>query len=87
MRSIRQNIRTAVLTKTKVRIFPYGTNNWLIGALLCSYHEVVIKIFGELSEIFGKTDEISLEAQFCENQTQNIMTKNFKNFWEIFGDC
>ena len=40
-----------------------------------SHHEVV----GKVSEKCRKTDEISLEAQFCENQTKNITTKNLKN--------
>ena len=38
-----------------------------------SHHEVVGKV--------SKTDEISLEAQFCENQTKNITTKNLNDFW------
>ena len=47
-----------------------------------SHHEVV----GNVSEKCRKTDEISLEAHFCENKTKNITTKNLKNFWKIFRD-
>ena len=36
-----------------------------------------------LSECFWKTNEISLEAQFSENQTKNTRTKNFR---VIFGE-
>ena len=50
--------------ETKVRIFSVWKNNWLIRPLLYSHHEVVEGIFGELSENFRKTDEISLVAQF-----------------------
>ena len=62
--------------KPRSEYFPYGTNNSLIRALLYSHHEVV----GKVSEKCRKTDEISLEAQFCENQTKNIMTKTVNNF-------
>ena len=44
-------------------------------ALLCSCHEVAGK--------FQKTNKISLSAQFCENQTENISNKNQKNFLKI----
>ena len=48
-----------------------------------SHHEVV----GKVSEKCGKTDEVSLKAQFSENQTEkNITTKNLTSFWKIFGD-
>ena len=40
----------------------------------------------KVSENFRKTDEISLEAQFCENQTKNITTKTVTNFRKIFGE-
>ena len=46
------------------------------------HHEVV----GKVSEKCRKTDEVSLEAQFCETQTKNITTKNLTSFWKIFGD-
>ena len=39
-----------------------------------------------LSEKFSKTDEISLEAQFCENQTKTITNKNLKNFRKVFDE-
>ena len=38
----------------------------------------------KLSENFRKADEISLEAQFCENETENITTEKLKTFWKIF---
>ena len=46
------------------------------------HHEVVRKV----SEKCRKTDEVSLEAQFCETQTKNITTKNLTSFWKVFGD-
>ena len=46
------------------------------------HHEVV----GKVSEKCRKTDEVSLEAQFCETQTKNITTKNLTSFWKILGD-
>ena len=57
-------------------------NYWLIRALLHIHHEVV----GRVSEKCRKTDEISLEVQFCENQTKIITTKNLKNFWKTFAE-
>ena len=36
-----------------------------------------------LLEKFQKTNKISLSAQFCENQTENISNKNQKNFLKI----
>ena len=36
--------------------------------------------------MFWKTNEISLEAQFSENQTKNTRTKSLKNFRVIFGE-
>ena len=39
-----------------------------------------MKLSEKVSEKCRKTDEISLEAQFCENQTKNITTKNLKRF-------
>ena len=36
-----------------------------------------------LLEKFQKTNMISLSAQFCENQTENISNKNQKNFLKI----
>ena len=73
MRSIRQNIRTAVLK--------YGPNE-VRSVQKVSHHEVV----GKVSEKCRKTDEVSLEAQFCENRTKIITTKNLTSFWKIFGD-
>ena len=40
----------------------------------------------KLSENFQKTDEISPEPQFCENQTKNITTKDLKNLQNIFDE-
>ena len=57
-------------------------NNWLIRALLYSHHEVD----GNVSQKCRKTDEISLEAQFCQNQTKHITTKNLRSFWKIFDE-
>ena len=37
----------------------------------------------KLSEKVQKTNTISLKAQFCENQTENISNKNQKNFPKI----
>ena len=72
MRTIWQNIRTAVLTygpnemrsvqKTKVRIFSIW-NELLVNK---SFNCVATMKF---SENFRKTDEKSLKAQFCENKT------------------
>ena len=61
--------------KTKVRIFSVW-NKQLVNKSF---------IVRKVSEKCRKTDEISLEAQFCENQTK-IRTKNLKNFWKIFGE-
>ena len=47
-----------------------------------NHHEVV----GKVSEKCRKTDEVSLEAQFCGNQIKNITTKNLTSFWKIYGD-
>ena len=41
------------------------------------------KYFGELAESFPKTSEISLEAQFGENQNKNIPTETLKIFDEF----
>ena len=37
----------------------------------------------KLSGKFRKTNTISLKAQYCENQTENISNKNQKNFLKI----
>ena len=84
---ISRNIRTAVLTygpndirsvqKTKVRIFSVWNEQLTFKIKL--YCTATMK----LSENFQKTNEISLEAQFCDNQTKNIT--NFRkcsvSFW------
>ena len=54
------------------------TNNWLIRALLYSHLEL-------LSEGFWKSNEISVETQFCQNQAKNIRTKGLKNFMNVFS--
>ena len=61
--------------------FPYGTNNWLIRALLYSQHEV----FWELWENFRKTDKILLDAQFVRIK-QKSLSQNLKICPNIFGE-
>ena len=64
--------------KLSSEYFPYGTNNWLIRALLYTHHEIVGNV--------RKTYEISLEDQFCGNQTKTVRTESLKNFRKIFGE-
>ena len=40
----------------------------------------------KLSGKFWKTDETSLETQFCENQPKYTFTKIWKKFRKIFGE-
>ena len=48
--------------------------------------EKFLRCVGKVSEKCRKTDEISLEAEFCENQTKSITPRNLKNFWKIFSE-
>ena len=42
--------------------------------------------FGKPSDHSQKTFEVSLEAQFGDNQNKNTTTKNLRFFWKIFGE-
>ena len=46
-----------------------------IRASMYSHHEAVGKFSESCGKIFWKTDEILLEAQFCENQTKTLSRK------------
>ena len=62
-------------------VLKYGPNE-MRSVQKLTHHEVV----GKVSEKCRRTDEVSLEAQFCETQTKNITTKSLISFWKIFGD-
>ena len=87
MRSIRQNIRTAVLSygpnevrsvpETKVRIFPYGTNNWLISHksfIVYSHQELVEKL---LESCGGSFFEVQYRSGRTLNQSNRKLVSKY----------
>ena len=66
--------------KTKVRIFFVWNEKFVNCIATMNLSEKFRRSVGKLMKY------ISLEAQFCENQTKNITNKNLQNFWKIFGE-
>ena len=85
VRSIRQNIRTVVLTfgqneirsvqKLRSKYFHNRTNNWVISAtmnLSKNFQKVVTK--------FQETYEIPFKVYFCGNHTKSPLSQQFHKF-------
>ena len=66
--------------------FPYGTNNWLIRALLYSHHELVGEFSKSCRKMFGKLMKCHSKPNFVIIKPKILPLKNLKNFHKIFGE-